>query len=74
MKIASENWNNEFDFYGWQNEIEIKGNMNDYYQMVLWINENVSNPVQNVCWTYAFNPVFRFRKSKDQLLFILRWS
>lgn len=72
--ILSENWNNEFDFYGWQNEIEINGNMNDYYQMVSWINEHISNPTQNVSWTYDHKPVFRFRKAKDQIFFTLRWA
>jgi len=75
MKIMErENWHNEFDFYGWQDEIEIKGDMDDYYQIVLWINEHITDPTQNVNWTYSRGPVFRFRKSKDQAWFMLRWS
>lgn len=73
-RIVSENWVNAFEFYGWQDEIEIKGSMEQFHQMVIWINDNINNPEDNVFWTYAHTPVFRFRKSKDQMLFILRWS
>jgi hypothetical protein len=75
MKIISrENWHNAFGFYGWQDEIEIKGTMEKYYEMVLWICEHITDPTENVCWTYARGPVFRFRKSKDQAWFMLRWA
>jgi hypothetical protein len=74
VMIHSEHWVNDFDFYGWQDELEINGSIEKYYQMVLWINENIKNPKNNVVWTYAYNPIFRFRKSKDQVWFLLRWS
>jgi len=72
--VVSEHWINNFDFYGWQDEIEINGSMKEFYQMVVWINDNINNPEENVFWTYAYKPVFRFRKSKDQILFVLRWA
>ena len=76
MKIMErENWwSNEYDFYGWQDAIDIKWNKKDYYEMVLWIHENIPRPTQNVCWTFEPGPVFRFRKSKDQAWFMLRWA
>lgn len=71
-----ENWTNEVP-YGWQPELTLNRNvisMNHYYEIIDWINENIKNPKQNVHWTLALWPTFRFRKAKDQMWFMLRWS
>jgi hypothetical protein len=72
--IDFDNWHDEV--YGWQNELEIKGNMDKYHEMVLWINEHIPRPTQNVFWRWSYSrgPLFRFRKSKDQAWFMLRWA
>jgi hypothetical protein len=72
--IDFNNWHNEV--YGWQNELEIKGNLDKYHEMVSWINEHIPRLTQNVFWrwVYGLGPVFRFRKSKDKAWFMLRWS
>lgn len=72
--IKSENWDNEFDFYGWQEECYLKSTMIQYKEVVEWLYDNIPNVESNVCWTYANCPVFRFRKPKDQSWFMLRWS
>ena len=63
-----------YDFHGWQDALEIDGDVDKYHQMVLWIHHNIKNPRDNVVWIYAHKPVFCFRKSKDQVLFLLRWA
>jgi len=72
--IEFNNWHNEV--YGWQNELEIKGNLDKCHEMVSWINEHIPRPTQNVFWLWSLSrgPVFRFRKSKDQIWFMLRWA
>lgn len=74
--IKSENWDNSFDFYGWQDEFEfrIKPDMYLYKEVVEWLYDNIHNTESNVCWTFTYGPVFRFRKAKDQAWFMLRWS
>ena len=73
--IKTENWNNDCDFYGWQPECYINNSsITNYITLVEWLYDNVHNTESNVCWTYANCPVLRFRKAKDQVWFLLRWS
>ena len=73
--IKSENWSHDwFESHGWQEELCLKSTMIEYKEVVEWLYDNVHNTESNVCWTYVGHPVFRFRKSKDQVLFMLRWT
>lgn len=76
--ITSENWPQritEETFYSWQEEIEMPNkDMHRYLEMITWIDANIHNAENNVVWTWSRCPVFRFRKSKDQVWFMMRWS
>jgi hypothetical protein len=75
-KYPAFNWTNEVP-YGWQPELTLTRSINSiewYLEMVDWINKNIENAEQNVHWTISVWPVLRFRKAKDQTLFMLRWA
>jgi hypothetical protein len=74
MGILNQSWHEPFDFYGWQNEIELAPvDMEVYYEMIIWINKNIQNHRSNVFWMYTSRPTFRFRKAQDQVWFMLMW-
>lgn len=74
MEYSAYNWKIEVP-YGWQPELTLKlVSIDHYFDIIEWINENIKNPEQNVHWTMAIRGTFRFRKAKDQTLFLLRWA
>lgn len=46
------------------------GTKGDWYQLASWCDSMIGKDN----WEYTCGPVFRFRKSKDQAWFMLRWA
>lgn len=67
--------------YGWAGERHIINNVGFehhfklYYDIVEWIQKNVSNPIQNARWIKIGDCVYvQFRKEEDLIMYLLKFG
>lgn len=84
--LPKENWYSTYQHTGtvpegWAGELTYPNRTNfddhlqQYMNMVAWVEQNVENPHQNVLWTKIGDCIYvQFRKNKDMLWFKLRFG
>ena len=83
MNVEITHWTNWYwdhtglAFHKWQPKLVIDSSIYKFDNMVVWLYKHIDDPIHNVLWIHdndRHKSVFRFRESKDQVFFVLRWS